>query len=368
MAAAELTLAAMLAISAHFQTGADALKQLDFEKAEAEASSIIEGAPTNSPVADAARLLRAKARAGMDRKDAALEDLRWVGQRSAEPGLRAEARTTFETLAAGRSSLTPSRPPRSEIARLMMEVRRGNTEEALKRIGGPLREWIAAVGAGLPAPAEGETREGNALKALAAEWITQNAMARDEKIDVGAGTAEVTVIRPDGPAVLTMRQQGDLWVAWSFKSLPAPAAGTNAPGPGGAVVAGGGVAALPIQPGVANIQFQAFGNGGLAQGVAVINGQVIRLGGMNMGAINLTSSSRAETNAAADVSTNEIPAEKRAEIGKLIDQLGASDAVARARARERLKELGALARPLLREREKDADIEISTTVRELLGE
>ena len=371
MAAAEMTLAAVLAMSAHFQTGAEALKQLDFEKAETEAAAIIEVAPTNSVLSEAARIMRAKARVAMRRKEDALQDLRWVGQRSENPGLRAEALTMFEQLAEGRAStLLPQRSPRTEFYRILSDVRRGGAESAVQRVGGPLREWIDAAGANLPEPAEGQTRAGNALKALAPEWLGVNARPADERIDAAAGKAELTVLRNSVPYVFTMRQSGDSWMLWGIKSMPAPAAAgdTNAAASAGANVAAAGPAAAQAlaQAAMANVQFRAMG--GMAQGVAVINGQVIHLGG-DGGMIQITSSSSASpTNAVADVSTNEVPAEKRAEISKLIGELGAPDAAARAKARTRLKEMGAVARPFLRERTSDPDVEIATTVRELLGE
>lgn len=370
MAAAEMTLAAVLAMSAHFQTGAEALKQLDFEKAETEAAAIIEVVPTNSVLGEAARIMRAKARVAMRRKEDALQDLRWVGQRSENPGLRAEALTMFEQLAESRGSLLPQRSPRSEFYRILSDVRRGAAESAVQRVGGPLREWIAAAGANLPEPAEGQTREGNALKALAPEWLASNARPSDERIDAANGTAELTVLKSSVPYVFTMRQSGDSWMLWGIKSMPAPAGAgdTNAAANAGANVAAAGPAAAQAlaQAAMANVQFRAIG--GMAQGVAVINGQVIHLGG-DGGMIQIASSSSGSpTNAVADLSTNEVPAEKRAEIAKLIGELGAPDAAARAKARTQLKEMGAVARPFLRERTSDPDVEISTTARELLGE
>ena len=63
MAAVELTVAALLAMTTNLQASVAAIDRLDFERAEAEAARVIDTPAVPPHVAEAARILRARARA-----------------------------------------------------------------------------------------------------------------------------------------------------------------------------------------------------------------------------------------------------------------------------------------------------------------
>ena len=162
--------------------------------------------------------------------------------------------------------------------------------------------------------------------------------------DAGTLTLERNGLR----MTLAARRAGDQWVFDDLKSLdrlepeePVEAAGA---------------AAAPD----ARVAFNIVGGqGAFGGGVAVINGRVIQLGNAQV---------RMETQVPAVTNDAPVTVEQRGEIEKLVRDLGAADAEVRARARAKLRELGPAAHGVLKEHRNDTDVEVATTVRELLGE
>ncbi len=354
MAAVELTVAALLAMTTNLQASVAAMEKLDFERATAAATQLIDA--TNAPphIAEAARIIRARANLRGGRAPEAMKDLDWVRANGISEGLRAEA--SGELGKAGglsRSSTRSVRTPRREWSMLLSLVARGDGEAALQRVQGPLRRMVDALDGLTPAAAGSPPRPGAGLLWAVNEW--RNAKAAET---LEGDTGKLVLERNGLRMTLAARSAGDAWVFHDLVSMERLEAGEPAEAAAMAAVAAPNA---QIAVHLAGGNAMAFGGGG----VAVINGRVIQLGGGFINNVQI----QADTTAKAVV-TNVPPVNEaqRGEIEALIRNLGAAEAATRAKARAALKELGPSAHAVLKEHRADADVEIATTVRELMGE
>ncbi|MBU4460641.1 MAG: hypothetical protein KJ579_08740, partial [Verrucomicrobia bacterium] len=177
-------------------------------------------------------------------------------------------------------------------------------------------------------------------------------------------SATLTLERNGLRATLAARSTGDMWIFHDIVSLERleDAAPADAPPAAAAVAAAGPNAQIAIQ--IAGGNAMAFGGGG----IAVINGQVIHLGGDVAGDVRIRVDSSQAAQAAALTNAPPPTEAQRGEIETLIKDLGSAQAATRAAARTRLRQMGPSAYGVLKEHRADADVEIATTVRELLGE
>lgn len=357
MAAAEFTVGALLALATNLQGSVEAGGRLDFERAAALAGHVVEA--TNAPpqLVEAARILRARANLRAGRKKEAATDLEWVRVYGVSDGLRAEAAGELKRIdVAPVRSPRAARTPRREWFGIGLLLARGDDEAALQRVQGPLRRIVDACRGLVPAAAGEVPRAGAGLAWIVNEW--RNAKMT-ETLEGDAGT--LTLERNGLRMTLAARSAGDLWMFHDLVSLErleeAPAAA--APDAAAAVAAAGPNAQIAIQ--IAGGNAMAFGGGG----IAVINGQVIHLGGDVAGDVRI----RVDSAQAAALTNVPPPTEaQRGEIEALIKDLGSAQAATRAAARTRLRQMGPSAHGVLKEHRADADVEIATTVRELLGE
>jgi hypothetical protein len=358
MAAVELTVAALLSMTTNLQASVAAMDRLDFERAEAEATRVIDAAAAPPHVAEAARILRARAVARGGRGKDAVQDLEWVRAHAVSEGLRVEASAELRRLdgPAGSSTRAP-RTPRRDWAGLGSAVARGDDAVALKRVQGPLLRLAEACNGLAPAVSGAPPRAASGLAWVVNEWRGAKVT---ETVDGDSGT--LALERNGLRMTLAARNTGEGWVFHDLVSLESlEAAGSAAPP---ALEAAPAAAAGPnaqIAVNIAGGHAMAFGAGG---GVAVVNGRVIHLGAGFGGDVQI----RLEPEPAAVTNVPPISEAQRDEVEALVRNLGAADAVVRAQARARLKGLGPAAHPVLKEHRADADVEIATTVRELLGE
>ncbi|MCC6741083.1 MAG: hypothetical protein IT452_18730 [Planctomycetia bacterium] len=360
MAAAEFTVGALLALATNLQGSVEAGGRLDFERAAALAGHVVEA--TNAPpqLVEAARILRARANLRAGRKTEAATDLEWVRVYGVSDGLRAEAAGELKRIdVAPVRSPRAARTPRREWSAIGILLARGDDEAALQRVQGPLRRIVDACRGLVPAVAGEVPRAGAGLAWIVNEW--RNAKATETlEGDVGTLTLERNGLR----MTLAARSAGDLWMFHDLVSIerledvPAPAA----PDAAAAVAAAGPNAQIAIQ--IAGGNAMAFGGGG----IAVINGQVIHLGGDVVGDVRIRVDSAQAAQAAALTNAPPPTEAQRGEIEALIKDLGSAQAATRAAARTRLRQMGPQAHGVLKEHRADADVEIATTVRELLGE
>ncbi|MBM4155157.1 MAG: hypothetical protein FJ221_09035 [Lentisphaerae bacterium] len=356
MAAVELTVAALMAMTTNLQASAAAAEKLDFERAAAEAARVIE--VTNAPphVVEAARILRARALLRGGDRESAVRDLQWVRANAVSEGLRQEAAAELRRLEGPPAASTRSvRTPRRTWSILTSSLARGDHAGALQCVQGPLRRLAEALGGMAPAVTGAPSRAVSGLAWAAGEWRGAKMV---ETVDGDTGT--LTLERNGLRMTLSARNAGDAWVFHDLVSLECldaePAA---APVPGAAEAAPNAQVAFNFVGGDA----MAFRAGG---GIVAVNGRVIHLGAGFDGNMQV----RVDSATAAAATTNAPPVDetRRAEIEALIRDLGAPAADTRARARAKLKELGPAAHGILKEHRADADVEIATTVRELLGE
>ncbi len=355
MAAVELTVAALLAMTTNLQASVAAADRLDFERAAAEAGRVI--AATNAPpqVAEAARILRARALERGGNRDEAARDLQWVRFNGVSEGLRQEAATELRRLDGPQTAATRSvRTPRRTWAHLTSSLARSDDAGALQCVQGPLRRLVEALKGMAPAVTGAPSRAVSGLAWAVGEWRGAKAVEMMEG-DTGTLMLEKNGLR----MTLAARNTGDSWVLHDLVSLECLDADRTADADG---IAAAAAPNAQIALNIAGGQAMAFGGGG---GIAVVNGRVIHLGAGFGGDVQI----RLESAEPAAV-TNAPPVSEaqRGEMEALIRNLGAADAVVRAQARARLKGMGSAAHPVLKEHRADADVEIATTVRELLGE
>lgn len=356
MAAVELTVAALMAMTTNLQASVAAAEKLDFERAAAEAARVIE--VTNAPphVVEAARILRARALVRGGNREAAARDLQWVRANAVSEGLRQEAAGELRRLDGPQVASTRSvRTPRRTWSLLTTSLARGDDAGALQCVQGPLRRLAEALGGMAPAVTGAPSRAASGLAWAVGEWRGAKAV---ETIDGDTGT--LMLERNGLRMTLAARNAGDVWVFHDLVSLEClNAEQAAAPAPGAAEAIPNAQVALNLIGG----NGMAFGGGG---GIAVVNGRVIHLGGGFDGNVQI----RVDSAPAAAATTNAPPVDeaRRTEIEAMIRDLGAPAADTRARARAKLKELGPAAHGILKEHRADADVEIATTVRELLGE
>ncbi len=360
MAAAELTVATLLALATNLQGSVEAVGRLDFERAAALAGSVAEA--TNAPphLVEAARILRARANLRAGRTPEAAKDLEWVRANGVSDGLRAEAAGEMQKIdvAPGRASRIV-RTPRREWSAIGILLARGEEEAALQRVQGPLRRIVDACRGLAPVVAGEAPRAGAGLAWIMNEWQGAKLV---ETLD--GDSATLTLERNGLRATLAARSTGDMWIFHDIVSLERleDAAPADAPPAAAAVAAAGPNAQIAIQ--IAGGNAMAFGGGG----IAVINGQVIHLGGDVAGDVRIRVDSSQAAQAAALTNAPPPTEAQRGEIETLIKDLGSAQAATRAAARTRLRQMGPSAYGVLKEHRADADVEIATTVRELLGE
>lgn len=316
--AAEFTLATLLALSAHLHDGSEALAKKDYARATTELTAVVDAKLAPDPMPAAARLLRAEAHAGAGRNDAALADLRHVATHDVPLPLRHQAREAWTKAGGDPAKLLPAITPVETLDALRAAVAREDHPAAIARVGGRLMLMLRAI-----ADVEGSGHEAEMMTGMLEQLGNMRVVL--QTADQEAGRVTLSVRNDSERGVLTMQQDGDVWLLTDYKML-GPVFGADG-GPDEPAVAGE-VRVPGSPPGVA------------APGAPAAN----------------------------PVTTNapELPPALRDEADRWIATLREGDAAARADARRRLKAMGAAIRPLLESRKNDPDPEIAASVRELL--
>lgn len=321
--AAELTLAALLALSAHLHEGSDALAKKDYARAATELTAVVEAKLAPDPLPAAARLLRAEAHAGAGRRDAAMDDLRFVATHDTPPPLRRQAREAWTKAGGDPAKLLPAVTPADTLDALRAAVAREDHPAASARVGGRLLLMLRAM-----ADMEGSGHEAEMMTGMLEQLGNMRIALQTE--DQDAGRITLSVRNDSERGLLTMQQDGDVWLLTDYKML-GPVFGADGDPDESAVA---GEARVPgVPPGVA---------------------------ASSAGVPGATTAGPATAMAPA------IPPALRDEADRWIAMLREGDAAARADARRRLKAMGAAIRPLLESRRNDPDPEIAASVREVL--
>ncbi len=306
--AAGLTLAAVLALTARFQAGVEAMKAGNPSKAAAELSAVVRADPGLPDLAHGARLLRGQALMAWSKREEALDDFRWLATRDVPPDIRKQAREEFVAAGGKPEALVPELPPLAEWKRIQEAIRGGEGRTVWDWMSEPLRQDLKAMG---------EMMGDSDPDAVALWFEEEDSMLTGQAVNDAAGTARLT-FREDGHTIhIDWVQDGS---RWRIARLRHEEAAEHIP-----------LLAVTDEP--------------------------------------MPSGGRGDASAAAgaDAKTPVLPPDLKTEIEQCIVRLGAADAAVRARARTRLKEIGEPAWPLLRQRADDPDPEIATTVRELLA-
>ncbi|MBM4155158.1 MAG: hypothetical protein FJ221_09040 [Lentisphaerae bacterium] len=302
---AELTLAAVLALTAHFQAGVDAMKAGDPARAATEMTAVIRAEPGLPELSAGARLLRGQALKARSKTAEALDDFRWLATRDVAPDIRKKAREEYAAAGGKPESLAPEVPPLAEWKRLQEAIRGEQGRQVWNWLAGPFGRSLRILGGMM-----GEELEAGDV----AFWFAEDeAVLVGQAIDEAAGTARLTFREDEQTIHVDWTQDGARWL-------------------------------------ISGLQHED-GGGGIPQ-LAVTD--VPRL------------SSEGEKDEAPAAGAGLTP-ELKAEIDTCIGRLGAADAAVRAGARARLREIGEAAKPQLKARAGDGDPEIATSIRELLG-
>lgn len=303
-APAELTLAAMLALTAHFQAGVEALKAGDPVRAATEMTAVIRAEPGLPELSACARMLRGQALKAQSKTAEALDDFRWLATRAVAPDLRKKAREAFAAADGKPESLAPGIPPLAEWKRMQEAIREDEGRRMWNWLTGPFGRSLRMF-----ADMMGEVEPDDI-----ARWLAEDdSVLVGQALDEAAGTARLT-FREGGQTIhVDWVQEGPRWLVAGLKHE-------------------GGEDEIP-QLMVTDVHTPSDGSG------------------------------KDEAPAAGAGP----PAALKAEIESCIDRLGAADAKVRATARARLREIGEVARPQLQARAADADPEIATSVRELIA-
>jgi len=298
-------------------------------------------------MAELARWLRAEAARRADRTDAAVRDLEWLIRHASDEAIRTEALARYRALG-GSAALEPELPDGRltwVFRRLVQDVAQGRWTTARERVAGSLGELVDCIEPDRPSEAGGPVA-GAGLAVLLRPWTN----ARVKEISSTTTRGELLLEGPLGEARLGARRTTDGWVfdrLLGFRpSTPAEDDGAET-GPMAANVPRGQVAVpVPVQVGLAPVGgVRADAGRGLAIATATI---VVNTG-------------------AAPVEA-ELSAEERRKFEQWIADLGSNDPNVRARARAALRAAGASARTVLQEHRDHADVEVSSSVRELLLE
>jgi hypothetical protein len=318
--AAGLTLAAILALTARFQAGVDAMKAGDPAKAAAEMSAVLKANPRLPELAAGARLLRGQALKAQSKPQEALEDFRWLATRDVAPDVRKKAREEFTAAGGKPASLVPELPPLAEWKRMQESIREGEGRRAWDWMTAKLRKELQSLGEMM----------GDGDPDNIALWFTEDeAVMTGQAIDEEAGTARLT-FRENGQTIhVAWVQDGTRWKIDRLRhEMPNE---------------DGDIPRMTLTD-VASMDDDEWGDD--------------RPPGARK-------RSAADPDEAAKVDA--LAPALKAEIEACVARLGADDAAGRTKARTRLKELGATAHPLLRKYLSDPDPEIAATVRELLA-
>ena len=267
MAAVELTVAALLAMTTNLQASVAAADRLDFERAAAAAARVLEA--TNAPphVAEAARILRARALARGGNRDEAVRDLQWVRFNGVSEGLRQEAAAELRRLDGPQAAATRSvRTPRRTWSLLTSSLARGDDAGALQCVQGPLRRLVEALNGMVPAVTGAPPRAASGLAWAAGEWRGAKAT---ESVEGDTGT--LTLERNGLRMTLAARNAGEAWVFHDLVSLESLDAEAGAD-----IVAAAAAPNAQVALNLIGGNAMAFGGAG---GIAVVNGRVIHLGG-----------------------------------------------------------------------------------------
>ncbi len=328
-------LAVLLAWATPFQAGLDAMQRKDFARAETELTNVLKVKPLPADILLAAHCQRAQARVGLGRKEAAREDFRTVVASGREHPLRAEALRGFREAGGEAKGLWPTNAP-PETWKKFVEA--GQQEGSLAG----LRSYLS----------DDLWRMLNLMETslrLTGEEFAKEVLGELAQLDVGEvdmddqrAVARMTLVRNDTRITLEMLPAGDGWVVNRLL----------------------GIAANDREGVIMDLA-------GQAQPVIMVNGRIVNIDqqiAIGGGKVQASVVVRRGEAAKARVEKKDVPPEQQAEIRKLIAQLAAAAPAERAAARARLKSFGEAARPFLREEMDNADPEIATTVRELLGE
>lgn len=335
----------ILALASNLVNGAAAADQLDFELAAREFGRVVAASNAAPQMAEAARLFRAQVLSRAGDTNGATDDLSWVLAHANDDALRREASKLQERLggnAGGAGVNTLLRAWRS----LVGETARGGWSRARERVTGRLRQLTDALDGMMPAATNAPVRPGAGLAWVTDEW--RNARAVEALGDEDTGT--LTLERNDLQVTLRAHRTPSGWVFDDLLSMRRLDAADAAVAPADAV------AAAAVAQGLASAQ--AFAHVMALGGALNVMGPRVEIRS-DIAAAAPTNAARPEAAATP---------EQRREIEDLIRRLGADDPVERARARQRLKQIGPAALGILTEHRNSADIEVATTVRELLEE
>ncbi|MCX7818804.1 MAG: hypothetical protein N2652_06325 [Kiritimatiellae bacterium] len=335
---------ALLGVASNLLHGVALLQQLDFETAMERFTRVVAASNTAPQMAQIARLLCAEAAQRAERPDRARAELEWLISYAEDPAIREAAAARRGALAgANAADRTGGGSLLASWRRLTHEVARGQWSSARRRIAGPLGQFADRIG-WLASTNEVEPQAASGVAWLVRPWTD----AKVIEVTSTVARGEIQLRSNAGEVRLAARPTAEGWVfeevVWyrpptgGEGAAPAPLEAANVPA-GGVVV---------VAPDGARLMLGAAGGLGAQSRVTV-----------------------AETTLAATGAPPpqiEPPAEERRRLEQLVTELGHADPIVRARARAALRAAGAAARSTLQAHRDHRDVEVATTVRELLDE
>lgn len=320
---AELTLAALLALTAHFKAGLESFQAGRHEQAVDELSQVIAAEPGVAGMAEQARLYRAQALQKLNKEPAAFEDLKALLLSTGDNALRRQGAQVYRDMKFDPNRLMPELSPKQTFEALMGAVGQKDEPKVLGYFGGPLMAILNTMQRIMSAEGRGMGR-GGGDDSMLLMMLSELAQGRVVEEKTHPFDARATMVFTHQGATMTL---GLIPAGkhWTFNDI------------------------LDFQ-----IQRQQP-NMGMME--AMPPPDAVR---------SPDPADEAIASFEPKVAMEDVPAARREEILGLIRQLGAQDFKIRSKARAQLKEIGDEAGALLKEHLNDPDPEIALSVKELL--
>lgn len=333
----------LLGLASNLLHGAAMMERLEYEAAAAVLSDVVAASNRAPQMAELARLLRAEASRRADQSDAAREDLDWLVRHATDETIRTDAFDRLQRLSGGHVAGSTG-PPRNLAwtwRRFVHEISQAQWSAARQRVTGFLGDLADCLEHAAP----NESQSGAGLVLLARPWFN----ARVHEVTSTAVRGEILLNSPSGEVRIGARRTADGWMFDRLLSYRPPAASNNEAAPPAAAAANARLSIVVEEvPDPAHVHRAGDDRLHAPRGIP------------NPAATPITTSAPT-----ADV---ELSVDDRQRFEQWIFELAADDPVVRARARAALRTAGAAARLVLQSHHNHSDIEVATSVRELLRE
>lgn len=179
--AAEIVLAALIALMAAFNDGLSCLDKKDYDKAVTKFTEVIDSKAPGNSVRELALYYRAAAYSESNQKPKALADLTVLLPVVRDPALRGQAVALYGKLGGDWKAFAPKETPRDMVNRLIAAVNDGKEPEAMACFGGDMSAFFAIMRR-IFAAAEGGNG-GNVWHEMLKE-MTQDMVVVEDKVGV----------------------------------------------------------------------------------------------------------------------------------------------------------------------------------------